>query len=331
MILLLKAEIPAYDRHEADGKIVHVNAHFTRAPSAKPTTPPVISFRSGASAPNILRGYVVAGVPVGISLAEMGPDSASWDIAAGYAARGGKVFVDSGAFTAFTKGKPVDWDRVISLYQQMSADAPGARLHLVAPDVVGDQDASLKLLSQYREPLRKLIDQGHDLLVPVQKGLLPPYHAWREAAGMLGTDDFTPSVPSNKVAFSPEDLANLFDGPDKPKRVHLLGIAGDRKRLAELTAVIHSRSPTTVITTDANRLRAQVGEGRVLTVEKGRQTAWLKEAFASLLDDPKKRALFLAESDRILAPAVQAISIHSVETRGRKQGDLFGTDRGEVR
>lgn len=87
----------------------------------------------------------------------------------------------------------------------------------------------------------------------------------------------------------------------------------------------------TVITTDANRLRAQVGEGRAVTKERERQSAWLKEAFASLLDDPKQRALFLANADQIIAPAVQAAAIHAIETSGRRQSDLFGTDPGEVR
>lgn len=311
-VLFLKAHVDGYARGN-----VYV-APYER-------TPPVISFRSGASAPADFRGYVMAGHPVGVSLAEFGPGSATWDMVAGYAARGGKVFVDTGAFTSFTKGQPVDWDRTVELQQRLARDAgPRARLHFVAPDVVGDQAASLALLARYRADMRRLIDAGHDVLVPIQRGALKPYDAWRAAADILGTDRFTAAVPSNKVAFSREELAELFDGPIKPPSVHFLGVAGNKAKLAALAAVVHRRHPLAQVTSDANRIRAMTGKGRAVTEETPRLVAVLKDAFASLLDDPKLREAWNAQAERALGAVPRALAIAGAEKKPGRQSDLFG-------
>lgn len=317
-MILFKALVRDYDRMTPAGP-VHVPAHFRSTP--------VMSFRSGASSPGIARGYIVSGVPFGVSMREMTPGSATWDMMVEYARRGGQVFVDTGAFTAFTKNEAMDWPKVVANYRFLIRNAEGARLHIVMPDVVGDQAASLRLLQEHRGVARDVIASGHNALVPIQKGNLPPYLAWRAAVDVLGTEDFTASVPSNAAAFTPADLADLVGGPVKPRRVHLLGIAGNKKRLAELVRIIHEGSPDTVVTSDANRLRAQVGEGRPVTMERPKQLAWMKDAFASLLDDPAQRAAFLADAERILAPAVAAGSISAVERRQEaersSQRDLF--------
>lgn len=313
-------------------KAQHVKGHVRGARYISPyersgrSGQPIMSYRSGASAPNIIRGYIGSNTPLGVSLAELTHRGPAWDMMVGYAQRGGEVFVDSGAFSAFTQGHKMDWAKVAQTYRDLIHDAPGARMHIVMPDVVGDQAASLRLLAEHVGLVHEVMAAGHDPLVPVQKGELRPYDAWRAAVDTIGSDDFTVSIPSNAAAFSPADLANLMDGPHKPARIHLLGVAGNRKKLGELVRVIHSRSPATRITSDAVLLRAQVGQGRPVTEERAKAAAWLKDAFASLLDDPEKRALFLAHADEIIRPAVAAMSIAAVENRARdqRQGTLFG-------
>lgn len=332
IVLFLKAFVPGHESHTRDGAAIYVKPYATRAPAAD--VPPVISFRSGASAPNHFRGYVLSNVPAGVCLAEVGPRSATWDMMVSYANRGGKVFVDSGAFTAFTRGKPVDWERVMGLYRRLVEEAPAACFSMVMPDVVGDQMASLNLLTRYRDTVRDLIEHGQDCLVPVQKGVLTPYQAWRTAADILGTDAFAVSVPSNRVAFSLDDLRNLFAGPEKPGRVHLLGIAGDRKRLAELAKVIHTANPRCIVTTDANRIRAQVGEQRPLTKKQVEWARHLDDSFrrvAEMSGNPALVAAWKSQGKDVVQGPALSFAMMELEAKPRDQTDLFGTDRGEAR
>lgn len=307
----------------ADGQAVHVNAYQRRGVAAH-ATPPVVSYSSGASSPGHLRGYILSGSPVGVSLAEFGEGSPAWDMVVDYARHGGAVFVDSGAFPAFTKGQPVDWDRNADLVAKLCHAAAGARLHLMMPDVIGDQAASLRLLRQRRGQVLDVIASGHDALVAIQRGKLSPHDCWREAVAILGTEDFTACVPSNKVAFSPAELGNLMQGPDGPDRVHFLGVAGNLPKLATLAAIVHKAHPTCVVTSDANRIRAKVGPGRPLTETRASMLATLKDAFLSLLDDPEHKRLFAEQADRVLGAAATTAAVHITEQAGRRQPDLFG-------
>ena len=236
-------------------------------------TPPVITFRSGASAPADFRGYAAARVPVGVAVSAFGPDGATWGMVAAYARSGGAVFVDSGAFGDFTAGRATDFDLVMRRYRQLAREAGGGRLHLVMPDVLGDQAASLALLRRHAAAIRALVAQGHDALVPLHKGPLPPSAAWREAVRLLGTDDLTAAVPALENAFGQADLAELLSAPAAPKRIHLLGIGGAKRTLAALVRTIHARGPAITVTSDANRLRAKIGTGRPVTVEARRRGA----------------------------------------------------------
>lgn len=335
LLLLRKALVPGHTRHTADGRPVTVRPYVTRTPPAHGAPPTVTSYRSGASAPNIMRGYIVGGTPFGVSLAELSPGSTSWDMMIGYAQRGGRVFVDSGAFTSFTKGQPTNWPKLVAIWRRLAQEARGTRMAVVGPDVIGDQAASLRLLAEHRDVVLEMIAAGLDVLIPVQKGDMPPYHAWREAVRILGTADFTASVPSNAAAFTPADLADLFDGPEKPARVHLLGIAGNTKRLAPLLHVVQSRSPATTITTDANRLRAQVGQGRPVTDARPKWAAELERMFGVLVqhESPAVQAAWAAaDKASVLAPAIAAGSIAQVEATGRArreaQADLFLLPKG---
>jgi len=274
------------------------------------------SYRSGASAPNIMRGYIVAGSAIGVSLAELTVGGAAWDMMVEYSSRGGEVFVDSGAFTACTHGEPMNWPKVAATITKLVHEAPGTRMHIVMPDVIGNQAESLKLLAEWKGLVELVIGAGHDALVPVQKGELPPYEAYRAAAAILGTEDFTVSVPSNQSAFSVAELANLLGGEIKPKRLHLLGIAAAKKKLAALLSVISEASPGTMVTTDAARIRAQVGQGRPITKNRAVAANFLTEAFAWLLEDEGDYELwsvFVENAEKIIAPAVAAMSIHAVE------------------
>jgi hypothetical protein len=226
----------------------------------------VTIFRSGANAPADFRGYVEAGVPVGVSLAKMSPNSATNQLLLDYARKGGQVFVDSGAFTAFTRGTPVDFAQVLERQLDLAKAADGARLHFVMPDVIGDQAESLRLITAHADSIKELIRLGQDVMVPLQKGEMAPRDLFAAVRDVLGTSDFTAAIPFNKVPFSHDDLRDLFAGGDGPQRVHLLGIAGRQNALAAATAVIREAGgPNVAISADASRINAGVGEGRAIT------------------------------------------------------------------
>lgn len=314
LALFLKANVRAYTRQDGTAVAAHHRADA-----------PVMSFNSGASSLGIMRGYIMAGSPLGVALTEMSPGSAPWDAMIGYAQRGGRVFVDSGAFPAFMAGKPVDWQRSMRMVRQLIAESPGARFHIVMPDIIGDQAASLALLREHAGYVRDVIGAGHDALVPIQKGALSPHDAWSEAVRIIGTSDFTASVPSNRAAFTLDDLRDLMRGPHHPPRIHFLGIAGNKKRLAELVAVVHAASPQTIVTSDANRLRAKVGQGRPITAGKARLGPQIDAQFRWLLaqDHPALVAAWDQQGAKAVAPAATSLAILEDETRGRAQTDLF--------
>lgn len=274
----------AFDPADPDIRKAHVTGHVRGHSFVRPHerrvqhgAPPVMSFRSGATRPADLRGYIEAGVPVGIALGELTPDGPVWGMLVSYARAGGQVFVDTGAFTAFTQGRPVDWPAVLDMQSRLAREVPGGGLHFVAPDLVGDQAGSLALLAQHRDRIAEWRALGHDVLVPIQRGQLRPYEAWQAAVKALGSADFSCAIPSNKVAFNRDDIRDLFGGPVKPARAHLLGVAADKAKLGAMVRDIHALSPRTIITSDANRIRAKVGEGRPITTGQRRMARELGE------------------------------------------------------
>lgn len=344
-LLFLKAHVRGYTRRDG----VAVQAHerqdqFTTylPPTAgRPGTPEaalrqpspqdsIPHYRSGASSLGIMRGYVLAGVPFGVALTEMQPGTPAWDVMIDYARRGGEVFVDSGAFPAFTRGEPVDWQRNMAMVRRLIAEAPGARLHIVMPDIIGDQDASLALLRQNADYVREVIAAGHDALVPIQKGRRSPYEAWAEGARIIGTDDFTASVPSNQAAFGIADLESLMGGPRKPRRVHFLGIAGRRELLAQMAAVVHRHAPHTLVTSDANRLRAKVGQGRAVTTDRAAWETQLFDSFRRLLEMERPHLVqaWDEQGRKRVSTAATSFSVWADENKDRRQrraqADLFG-------
>ncbi len=109
-------------------------------------------FASGASCYWDARGTIEAGKSVGVVAGDMPPSTIQ--LVRTYASSGGKVFVDSGAFSAFKKGETVDFEAVFSVYDQLLNGLPLSALqsmHLVMPDVVGDQAATTALLGRYRK------------------------------------------------------------------------------------------------------------------------------------------------------------------------------------
>lgn len=220
----------------------------------------VPTFASGSSSPAEFGGFADAGAPIG-TVANRLSRRMQAEVAT-YANRGGHVFVDSGAFGAFRKQETLDFERVFAVYDdlvRMTKKRSG--LHLVMPDVIGSQSETFALQERYGDKIRDYIRAGVDVMLPIQLGELSPAECMAHLRNRFG-DNFTVAVPSNEAAFSGEQLSNLAGA--KPARIHLLGIGASAK-LKGLVKLIRAKSPDTLVTSDANRLRAWIGEGRDVT------------------------------------------------------------------
>ena len=118
--------------------------------------------------------------------------------------RGGRVFLDSGAFAAFSaknnilaagsvdaavkagyhkvaaakvlndpKSSLLNWDKVLEFYEEWAALAinptDALNLTVVAPDIIGDPVGTKKLLTTHKDRLLALMDKGVTVVVPAQR------------------------------------------------------------------------------------------------------------------------------------------------------------------
>jgi len=222
---------------------------------ANPECP--IFFHSGNSAANDFLGYSMAKKPIGVQI-QLCSENVK-NLMLNYNSQEGRLFVDSGAFSAFRKGEQVDFDRVLKAYFDLVEKAQRPELlSIVAPDVVGSQANSLKLLGQYKAELFKLICLGVDLIVPIQLGKLSLEEAYKEVVAILGTKAFRVGIPSNERAVKQEQLLE-FVATVQPKQIHLLGLAINK--FDKVIAQVKTIAPNVHVSADATTLRAKLKKG----------------------------------------------------------------------
>lgn len=180
-----------------------------------------------------------------------------------YAAQGGRVLVDSGAYSAFRgKAKPVDFDKVMSWYASFIKAVKKASpagifdVQLVMPDVIGDQDATIDLLSKYAVQIRELRNLGATPFVALQKGKLAPYDVLKAVRKILSMKQFTVALPSREAAYTTEEVKMLLSGKEKPDRIHFLGMSDVHPDAPARKAVVREMAPSAEISWDATRMRA---------------------------------------------------------------------------
>lgn len=224
---------------------------------AKPNPTEPIFFHSGNSAKNDFLGYSMAKKSIGVQIQLCSENVKKLMLE--YNAEEGRLFIDSGSFSAFRKGKQVDFNKVVKDYFYLAENAQKSELlSIVAPDVVGSQDATLKLLKQYQKELFKLICLGVDLIVPIQLGKLSLEEAYKESVTILATKAFRVGIPSNEKAISLDCLLG-FVSRTKPKQIHLLGLHSTK--FDNVIAQVKAISPNTHVSADATTLRAKLKKG----------------------------------------------------------------------
>ena len=240
-------------------------------------------FHSGSSAFWDFRGYMLAGVPIGITataLPKNNPDRLI-GLVGQHTSQGGFVFCDSGAFGAFCCGRSLDFaSEVFPVYDRIlrACTAP-QNLRFVMPDVVGDPQASMALQMAHVDRIRTWMDASVACIFPLHS----PSDALFLSAIEKVADGrkFSIGVPSNLEAWSlPELLA--FCERHKPASIHMLGL-GQAEKIQMVGQEVAKVSPLTEISCDSCTLIAHAGEGRRLT---DRCRTRLADAIDWVMNDP---------------------------------------------
>ena len=181
-----------------------------------------------------------------------------------YANSDGRVFVDSGAFTAHKKKVVINWDAVFFGYRELLRNVrPEKRqnISIVLPDVVGNHDATLQMQRDMREQINELIDTGARIMMPVQKGGHGTITAnWGDLSNEMDeniTDKVILAIPYNAAAWSQDDVLEFLRSrqqfvtdPSQLQPIHLLG-GGAPKIEALMLAAADEGLHTTNISGDA--------------------------------------------------------------------------------
>lgn len=212
-----------------------------------------IAFHSGMSSKSDLRAAVEERVPVGV-VATLLNLSQQILVLPRYLDAGGTVFIDSGAFTAFQKGSDVNWARVFSVYDTVLGHTERPEgVSIVAPDVIGDQAASLALWAEHAAKVRIWTLVGARVIVPLQRGRLSAGQMLERAVGIFGTDRICAGIPSNLEAISPEDCFTL-----RHNDFHILGRVRLTSELKLKLCALLQNNPAAQYTADANWLRSRI-------------------------------------------------------------------------
>ena len=220
-------------------------------------------FGSGASAKWDFLGYALVGSPVGVTATELSPGVMKLIVS--YLDRGGRVFVDSGAFGAFRAKTQLDFEKqVFPRYEELlrGTRCPQGLL-LVMPDVVGDQHATLALQRRFLSRIVTWIERGVEAIFPVQNPDADPIGVYADIRALIGNRPHAVGVPSNERAWKPHQVVG-FAGQVRPGRMHLLGLAR-KSVLRQIERDVADVSPDTRLSCDACELIAHAGKGRRLT------------------------------------------------------------------
>lgn len=240
------------------------------------------AFRSGMSSKSDLRGAIDAGVPVGVVAGHLTTGQIVMTLPR-YLDAGGRVFIDSGAFTTERTGDLLDWSRIIGIYETIAelTDRP-ANLYVVAPDKVGDQKETLELLQRHEPRLHNLLAMGVQLIVPLQRGLLPASMMLAAVQDIFKSNRFIAGIPSNKAAMSIDECRSL-----KHHSFHILGrVQANASQADRIDALMANNPSATTVSGDANWLRSNLAAVRHLT-----QTTRQAPSPSLTLDHPRVHAI----------------------------------------
>jgi hypothetical protein len=240
------------------------------------------SFRSGMSSKSDLRGAMDANTPVGVVAGNLTTSQLIMSLPH-YLNRGGRVFIDSGAFAAERTNAELDWDEILAKYLTIAelTDHP-ENLFVVAPDKIGKQIETLALLRVHQESLQTIARRGANIIIPLQCGNPPAATMLAAVREILGHNLFIAGIPSNKAAMSIIECRTL-----RHHAFHILGrVQVDECQAARVSALCF-HNPMAQVSADANWLRSRLDLVRKLTIAEKETPS----PSPMLADHPRVRAI----------------------------------------
>lgn len=236
----------------------------------------VLSYTSGTNRLCDIRGAVAAQVPIGVDISRLSASAEALIRASSV-----PMFLDSGAFSEVSVqggllsiARPISdtqWHSRLDKYLRLTRALCGkkkrakgySRVTIVAPDCVGNQELTLQRLLRFRDRVRQIHAAGADVIVPMQTGRLNIIDFYKKAKSILNFE-IVAGIPMNKAPMSVTAIQNLLRHM-QPQRIHLLGMGPDNRRSVRVIQFIREVSRCILISMDANRIRAGVGENRPIT------------------------------------------------------------------
>lgn len=275
----------------------------------------VTRYASGVLSPAIWEGYLLASRAMCIAASET--NDAALERACQFVGEGGDLLVDSGAFIYRNRPGEMPWERILTIYQRIAEAATG-KVTFILPDVVGSQENTLQALRGWGNQVMEAIGPQHDALLPVQRGAQSPAAFIKEAALCLNRPLDGLAIPSNAAAFPADELSGLADIPANiPRRVHFLGISRNSRALQDRLFRLQEFWPDAEVSCDACEHRAQVGQGKPITVARASalESMWDEEldAWDETEEDPDEaRALLAQQYPELDEEAIDNLLLSSV-------------------
>ncbi len=223
-------------------------------------------FLSGLNDPGEVEGALRAGHWIGITADEI--RAGLLEMIENFAGSPSGLFIDSGAFgevdfvpyPVVNKKRELhaaDWERVFDLYQWAAETWRPTRLYVVAPDRVGDQEHTLKLLGLYSHYVAAIASQRVNIIVPVQKGRMSMGAFFKIECDILGLRELPiAGIPLKKDATTPDELYAFAETlPFWNCRIHLLGKGPAAPFYEELIHTLKAIRPQLTITSDSTHRR----------------------------------------------------------------------------
>lgn len=229
---------------------------------------------------------------VGVEIGELS-DRAMRDLARAIVTYGAACFVDTGEFGRFKRslaGKAapaLDFDLILARYDQlldMIADENEAEERLppplfVAPDHVGDQQASSDLVRRHSDWIRAACTWGPcEIIIPIQLGPRAPAEIYDALTQILGTNQFRVGIPSNASAFSARDLIEFVQSV-RPTGLHFLGAFAQSRLTPRLAQLVKANGD------DVGKLSADGNPLRSVIVEPGQSAHKRADRLAAVLGE----------------------------------------------
>ena len=267
------------------------------------------AYSAGMSANGDLMKGIEAQAPIGISLDSL--SAANLKTLVQYAASGGYVFVDTGAFAVRqrnakvveaaskaeqqqaglfgdeTKQEALNDDQVMKQLQTLhdmiqNNGIQPENVMMVMPDAVGDVEETFRLLEKHAEQLQLMMAEGAKFIMPIQTG--SGYSAdqvYLKVIDILQQGDpnkfvsFITGIPSNADAMSSEDVGKLLK-TIRGERIHILGAVSEETAGPRLKQIADSGEAFD-ITMDANVIRAAISG-------KGQRDEQIEKALAGIIE-----------------------------------------------